>query len=498
MYDLLIKRLQSDPGNEVLAISNTLDFFNIQNIVANVPKESFTNLPECFIARLENNGKSAIVLVTKLADNNVEVDFGQNKKQILTTEEFLFEWSGLIIAIDKKAKSKWALDQRNIPYYLGGLISLSTLSYVALNSESIFQVVFGTLSILGLWLSIIIVKEKYNPLNISSKYCKLGNNTSCQEVINSSSSKLFGRLDLGALSIIYFSTYVITAIANPTNSIIHLISVAAIPMVIYSIYSQLYLIKKWCPLCLGISAVLISQFAISIFHLSKVSLIGNEVALVCLIASIITLVWNSTEKLLQTSQEHFQLDLENLTFRRNHDLFLSYYKSLDKLPNLDTVRSIHLGNENSVVTITVITNPLCKSCKETYQFYKDLLINHPNEVSIKIFFLVPNKFREDPKTKISERLVGLYFNDGVEQFSLAMSDWYESLNVEKWLNKWGLAKNERPNRIITEQVEFCLKNGIESTPSILINNTKFPANYRIKDINGFIEPIIELEKKNTN
>ena len=54
-------RLFSDPNSMVVSITNTLDFFGIKNIVATVPKTSFKELPQRFIAQVNRNNQFNLI-----------------------------------------------------------------------------------------------------------------------------------------------------------------------------------------------------------------------------------------------------------------------------------------------------------------------------------------------------------------------------------------------------------------------------------------------------
>ena len=50
------------------------------------------------------------------------------------------------------------------------------------------------------------------------------------------------------------------------------------------------------------------------------------------------------------------------------------------------------------------------------------------------------------------------------------------------------------NNVLNEQVKWCLKNNIVSTPTMMINNKLFPETYNQNDVENFISYIFEFEK----
>lgn len=65
----LKERLYSDPDDGVVAITNTLDSFAIVNIVADVPKDSYSELPQSFISQISHNNQFKLALVAKERKN---------------------------------------------------------------------------------------------------------------------------------------------------------------------------------------------------------------------------------------------------------------------------------------------------------------------------------------------------------------------------------------------------------------------------------------------
>lgn len=99
-------------------------------------------------------------------------------------------------------------------------------------------------------------------------------------------------------------------------------------------------------------------------------------------------------------------------------------------------------------------------------------------------------------TKISESLMQIYYERGSSKFHKAIYEWYKNLVIKEWLNIWGESRNTKYNNVLVEHLKWSSKNQIGSTPTILINNKLFPQVYNPKDIESFIEPIMELEKRN--
>jgi hypothetical protein len=198
------------------------------------------------------------------------------------------------------------------------------------------------------------------------------------------------------------------------------------------------------------------------------------------------------------------LSIQNLSFRRDYKLFIPYYNSLNEIDTqADKIREISLGVRTPILKLTIITNPLCKSCIEAHKTYMNLLKSYNNRIQLNFRFLVPSNDRTDHKTIISERLLQLYFEDDIGVFLEAFNDWYNNVNVKNWTKKWRKCEDLEYNNVLYQHMHWSMINGILSTPITLINDRLFPLNYNFKDIINFIEPILEhesgiIEQKNNN
>lgn len=115
------------------------------------------------------------------------------------------------------------------------------------------------------------------------------------------------------------------------NQLFFVISALSLFVVAYSIYQQYFKIKQWCPLCLGTAVILVLQFIVA-FSVYKMAVFNyNDILLFGSVLGFVTIGWLSIKPLLPLEQKNFTLKVENLSFRRNHKLFVPYYNSLNQI-----------------------------------------------------------------------------------------------------------------------------------------------------------------------
>lgn len=504
-YDIsfteLNRLLKSDSSDGMQPMTNTLDLLDIPNLAIELPKNSFNQLPNCFIAQVNQDDKYNFVLVSKKDDKNVIIKYGDNKKVILLNDEFLEHWTGKAIVVEENNKIKKSFLQ-NIDTSKAGIIIgiVLMLSYLFTGYNDYTILIYAISSFTGFGLSLLILKEKYTNIDLPSQYCSINNNTSCNAVLNSKYAKLFNTLDLSDVTLVYFSFITLGLFAGALN-ILHLsFAILSIPIVIFSIYFQYFKIQKWCPLCLGIAFILLSQFFLLGINYNKfLSINTSQFLYHFTLLALIIVAWFHIKTLLKTYSKHEGLMIKNLKFRRNHKLFVPFYNSLKPIESeIDQQFTISLGNKNAVNTITIITNPFCQFCKKAHNTYMELLNEHQNDIQFKIVFLLTERNPEKNKISVLKKIVGVYKEQGELAFVIALNDWYECENPKQWLERWK-ANTKDTELILNEHLKWCTMNNIVKTPSILLNDKLLPEPYHITDIKNFIEPIFynHIEYNNT-
>ena len=165
---------------------------NIENSVAEIPKESLIKLKDPFLAVVANGSQNSLVLAQLLNNEKLIVDTGNNNSITVTLKEFTDKWNGLVIIIDKKYKKSFRLTPNKfLPLLLAATI-VSLFILLNINSLNIFLATHFVTSIIGILIStLIIVHELGFNLTILSKVCNLNTNTSCSAVLTSKTAKIY-------------------------------------------------------------------------------------------------------------------------------------------------------------------------------------------------------------------------------------------------------------------------------------------------------------------
>ena len=487
--DLNLQLLSNPDYPSVKSITDTLDYFGIENIAANIPKDALTQLPHFFLAIINKSNSTAIAQVD-VKQKNVHLFDSNGHKDKLPVSKFKDIWNGTIIAIEKntvesKVNSKSILKIPAIPLILIAFFSLLN-NIIHFN---IFGLIYTIVAVIGLIISYFIVRENIGIFTQSTaKICNSATeNTSCGQVINSNHSKLFGVISLSDLVVTYFlSLLLIVSIIGYNASFFLALSLLATPIIFYTIYQQAFAIKKWCPLCLAVAVIVLGQTVLSIIT-NDVFLLDTKYSLTGLFVFGLTYIsWLHIKSLFIESIRLNREATEHLKFKRNLKLFNTLLKEHPiNEPIPINQNSLLFGNPKAKLTINAITNPMCGHCTKAFKSYSKLLQRHPEDVKLNIIFNVPFENLEHASSQIAQRIIELY-QDSESSAFLALKKWFEIRDLKQWQTKYGLPNEDTKLTVLKEHKNICTANTINYTPATIINNYRFPKSYNIEDISFFI------------
>jgi uncharacterized membrane protein len=498
--DLKIQLLSNPDYPSVKSITDTLNYFDIENIAANIPKDAFVQLPNFFLAIIIKDNKTSIAQVevkksfVKLLDSN-------GNKEKLTFQDFKGIWNGTIIAIEKNTDTIVSNDSK-ISMLKHPIMPFALITAFAIFSNiiqlNVVNLIYSIISATGLVIGYLIVREEIGLFSqATSKVCNsITNNTSCGEVINSKSSKIFGFLSLSDLTITYFLSllFIISALGYKASFSL-LLGVLSFPLILYTVYQQAFSIKKWCPLCLAVASLIVSQTIIAFITFDSLILDLNYSLISLFIFSLVYISWLRLKSLIVDNMSLYHEATEYLKFKRNEKLFKTL---LEEEPIKESIflneNSIILGNPNAKLTINAVTNPLCGFCTKAFESYHKLLQKHPDDIKLNVIFNVPSNDLKQSSSQVSQRIIELYKDDKEKAFN-ALAEWFEIREVSIWQEQFGKPKDDIVLTTLQAHKTLCDNNNISYTPATIINNYKLPKAYNIEDISFFIDNLTDISIK---
>ncbi|WP_299678414.1 vitamin K epoxide reductase family protein [uncultured Dokdonia sp.] len=502
--DIHLQLLSHADYPSVKAITDTLDYFGIDNIAANVPIDALSQLPNLFLALIEEEGDTTLALVQQ-QKNGVQIRTIQDKKEKRSIQEFTSQWTGTIVAIEenkKRAPLVTSFNTRMIALLVALLFAVVT---TLIFTPSIPHAIYILLTVFGCFVSYLISKESIGVKDrMTSKVCNALSSTlnSCATVITSKEGRINKAFGLGDASLVYFTSlfFAITFLGiHP--SILLAVAIGSVFVLGYSIYLQAIQIKQWCGLCLLVSVVLISQFVTVFLLFSGWDFSFQYLSKALVITMGITLLWGYVKPLLLRSQELRTTKKEYFSFKRNKLFFTTalQQETLENIQILPQEAQLYFGNREAPIQLTAYSNPLCGYCVAAFELYDRLLTQFPTDVGIQFVFNTP-KDLENPATQIAKRTLEVYRKSKTDAFN-ALKDWFGDRDVDCWMEKHGTPNTMllMDDRTLEMHREVAQQNNINYTPETLIGNQKFPKKYyEYEDLLLFVEILKERANEVTN
>ena len=492
------------------SVCDALKKWRIEHYPLNLEIEEIKELEMPFIAHLKLSG-GQLVFVEKTENEKVTYVASEGKSITEEFEKFSEKLSGAVVVMEggKNSGEQGYIQIRqnevlnNSLLQLGILtvLVLAILNFISSSGYSFFQsgyIFWGLLitKLIGLVASIFLVLYElkvHTP--ITDKICGFSSKTDCDTVLSSNASKLFGWVNWADAGLIYFIgtfIYLLASFENPSISILAIMSALSLPYPVFSVYYQSVKLKKWCPFCIIVQVVLITEFLLLIPAFKSITFSGiymlRLIATFLVPVSIWLILKAYYNKSGELSKEHYSF----LQFKRNPDIFRFLLKSNGYTKFSETRNGLVFGNPEAPVTITAFLSLYCHPCASAFKKLKTLLGNCP-DVKINVAFSVNS---DEETQKVIDLLYYLYKEKSAEASLNFLEQWYsipKQLRKTLYSNEIILDQFYIAQQINDENKKLFEKHKVAGTPTVYINGYKFPNQYEYNDIEYNID---ELKKLN--
>jgi len=480
-------QLLSHPNNPSFrSMTDTLDYFGIENLAANVPEESLEMLPDDFLTLIEENGQQLVLATKKKGWIFIEDENG--KKSKLQASDFKKRWSRNIIAIEKSTHRDTLRNIKDFWFIISTVLFLTFITLQELQIVTILRIAFAGI---GLYISYLLVKEKvgYHSSSVLS-VCTSLPNSDCSDVINSKGGNITKDVSLADASLLYFLILFINCSLWENNAAITGLLFLGIPVGIYSLYYQGIVLKKWCPLCLGIVLIL-GLLAFTLRWETSTLLSKQEIVAFILLASLAIPAYFYVKRLIVTGKNQDQEITASRRFKRNPEILKKMMADTEIINETALFENdIIMGDENASTQIITYTNPLCGHCKNAFESYLKIAEMYP-DIKIVIRLNTETGDLDSHSTQISCKLIEINEEEGTYEFINAYISWFKDKNIDDWSKKYGKPKfNQSHLLLLQEHKEWALNNKISYTPATIIGKKLFPSSYNHDDLVYIIKDII--------
>ena len=503
-----IEKLTSDPHYpSLLSLSNTFDYFKIENKGFNAEQADLEMLPTPFIAYLRNQGAGKDFAVVKKAANGKIIYYG-DKWVNATNEDFLKDWTNISFIVNHEkvqeaqsffpaAYNKHRTDKLKsiTAFFVLLLLFAFSLTNAAVTSGSVMvaaaMVLFKTI---GFCISLLLLYYETDKSNAFVKnICTAGQKTNCDAVLNSKAATI-GGISWSEAGFYYFAAgLLLLAVPNSVItfsakiSLLQIAAIAAAAYIPFSIYYQYKVVKNWCPLCLAVQAVLFTELLLYIFFSGTLSLnnidFNSQLVVVLFCIALPILVWYYAKPLLKQSKDADEYKAAYKRVMYNPEIFKTMLQKEPDAPLVPENMGIVMGNPAAANTLLKVCNPYCKPCSQSHRDIESLL-KESSHIKVKIIYRVPD-VQQDKSGPVVKHFMAIAKNYSPQQTEHILMEWYKATkkDFDAFAKKYPAAagENELEEQIVSMR-KWCEEANISHTPFLFFNGRQLPEFYTVEDL----------------
>ena len=417
-------------------------------------------------------------------------------------QDFEKRWDGTALYVVEPEKQDWKCFCKVLfMQYRGWLLLLVSLlllipllSFSRMTDTGWFALLL-VLKAIGLFFSVLLLRHEWGTRSAAERHiCSLRKTFSCDAVLRSAASKLFGLIKMSDIGMVYFSGGLISLLLVACGvagwesvwECLSILSFCSFPYILFSLGYQRLKVKKWCPLCLGVLSVLLSEIVVhGIYWIENGISIptGRQACLFILFFLWLALVWQLLNSWIKAYLKSEEKEIRYWALKRNGSVFRAL---LEQQPALDmsfSEKDIRIGEAGKRV-VTLAINPFCTPCLDLYGQLRALQQKYPTAFNLNLRFMSMDE--EKLKQPIGLSLMTLYYQDKA-LFERAFKYWRAHKDYVLFQKEFGeihfseLARQE-------QQKHFAWRKRIHLnyTPAVFIGDRKLPEIYTNEDLFYFL------------
>jgi len=481
------------------SISDALDSWKVRHVVMKLSMEKLQALGVPVIAQMK---KEAYVWVSQVSDTKVCFRNASGRKKTETRDNFEKQWSGVALAIeditdageqDYRHKRLKEIKENIFRYGIAGscmalLILLTCFSWASDSSLSLLpKILLLLVNATGCMIGYFLIRQEKNQTgDLVQKFCKAGAHIDCNQVTKSRYSKMFGLISWAETGMAYFTAVTLWVAVAPISagwlSPLWLLLLVPLPFTVWSLFTQAFLIRKWCLFCcatvflLWINAVILYLF----FPLPDTLPVVESVflALLILACTVAVMYFGQTN----TADDIYAEQRETARIKYDYQTIQCHLAESRKETNH---AGFVWGNAQSSQEITLYVSIACSHCGKAVKELSRLIEIYP-DFCFRIIFAVHSDGAENRANIITRHFIRLYKMMHKNVFFDMMDAWYTTLNknLEALQKTYPVGPDQDCKEEIDALYQFSRQSKISHTPVILINGCLLSKLYAWQDLYG--------------
>lgn len=486
----------------LLSIADTLEEYGLGSLAVKLGPDKLDAFPLPGIVQVSLSNGSFFFTLTEVSEDRIKFFNEKGESRELPRLDFLKIWTGigLIVEGEEGAAEPGIIQKIRDQRIFTGLLTVFAFGLLVwlvfglvtgwnhwlTESNSGPFLIYFSLKLIGLSVSGILLwyqQDRGNPT--LQKFCSGGKQVDCDEVLNSKAFQLLeGSVNPGIISFAFFFAGLGLLISYPPSSVVFLswLSLVTIPVVLYSLYYQAMVLRKWCRFCLLIHGVLVMEAAIVFwgeFWTGSIAMSG--VSLFLFLFAGIILGWVLIKPVLGQREEIYEAKRNLAKLKSNKEIFEGALSRSRKIKNEPDGIGILMKGEKSKHQVIKVCNPHCGPCARAHPVLENLFAK--GNIDLQIIFTSGNG--DEQKEKTVRHLLAIESKGNLKFTHQALDDWYGAQKKDygvfaaKYPMNGELMQQEEKVRTMED---WCEKEKVYYTPTLFINGYELPKEYNVEDL----------------
>lgn len=456
-----------------------------------------------------SSGGGQLAFVSGINNGRITYYESYNTKRETGFEDFIERCSGAVILLnpDERSGEKDYRKKRQDELISNGILPVTILSFllfvilVVINSVVtggiLLQKMNGLLFLTkasGIALSVLLILHEFEVrLSLTEKLCHINKATNCNIVLNDKASKIFGWFGWVDVGFIYFTgclLFLLQGSGTGDYSLLLILSALSLPYPLFSIYYQGFVLKKWCPMCLGVQLILIIEFILLMPEFPNLNFSFSNLTNLFITFLVTGIVYTLVVMYLRENMSNELNYYKFLAFKKNPDVLRTLLLNQKHYDIPVTETSLVFGDRDSSIKITAFLSLQCSHCARAFDKIKELLKSDPN-TGISILLITS-------EVKILNTLYHLNRINKDDDALALLDQWYtmDSYSRSKLSDNLCIPEaDDVSNEVNNENNNLYTEFNIIGTPTFFINGYLFPRQYDIDDVKYFSEIFIRTEEQ---
>ena len=475
--DVKLRLLSDVEYPSLLSVTNVLDFLCIKYVPCKIKFEHLIENKTCKIVHIENGNKTLFANIEHIDCKSVTYYDGST--HVVSIEDFKAIWTSVAILVyPSQNTKKISLTWKSIIPLLYSIIGLFIL-VVGIHKGISF---LPFCAFLGVIVSCHLMKIESDK-RYYSRFCQINSKFDCRKVISTNGTSYVSLAECNFFIFLGILTYMLIS-ADPITAAnwVRLFSLCLIPVLLFLIVYQTFVLKHWCLLCVCTSFIYLA-IGLSGFDYDGVRLSVPAVSFLTSfsLSFLITLL---LKQHLVALKKYKDDRIASYSFKRNPYILKEFLTS-KKYIALDYDDAIFLGNNESSIIMTTIITPNCPHCEHVVKEMFDLINIYPIKWIIiwNGTTLYPTANKEQLYWEELYKLNRQTFQD--ELYKFVSSGKYKAISMSD--------TSEQTKLSFFKRLEVLEKNEINRNPTILINGKIISKYYKVDDFEYILSELINTE-----